>query len=403
MIKTKEALLFERASDFLKFFDEVTPLNDSLKGYFKTHKNMGVNDRRRFSRIIYSFFRTGRFLNISDPEEVLMLSVFLQGTDENYLIKGVRSQFEFIKPEDFLKTIAEKFNLLRKHHISLDENMVFPYPDILSKGVTASDYGWSLLEQPLVFVRIRKNEMEQVLQELQENKIEFTGCKDDQNCLSFEPAVKLTFLNSFVNGKFVIQDRNSQQTLNLLPELAPSEFWWDCCCGAGGKSLLFKEKFPNNLILLSDSRKSVLENASQRMKAAGFDRPEILNLDLIADNAPGKLKTKFDGIIADVPCTGSGTWARSPEQLHFFRPNAIHDFTDKQHRIIDSVDPCLKQGGLLLYITCSVFSDENEGMTEYIQNKGYELIQSKLLRGWESKCDSFYTALLRKNSSVLPV
>ncbi len=396
MIKTKDLLLFEKAANFIKIYNGDTSLAESLRSHFKIHKNMGVNDRRRFSQIIYSYYRVGRLLNGNNLEENLMLSSFLLGTEENMIIKAVCSTFFFIKPDQFEKPIEEKVKLLAENEIINSDTKIFPYPELLSRGVDEDAYSWSLFRQSLAFIRVRKNYLHDVLEELKQNEIEPVISERENECLGFEPASKLTLLDAFEKGKFVIQDRNSQRTLDDIPVLKPTDYWWDCCCGAGGKSLLFKEKFRNNRIVLSDSRKSILENAKIRMQQAGYDRPEIMQIDLESGGAPENFKNKFDGIIADVPCSGSGTWARSPEQVHFFRPYALKEFVEKQQKIIDNISPCLKKGGYLLYITCSVFKDENEAMVDAIINKGYELKSMKLIGGWNHRSDSLFTALLSK-------
>jgi 16S rRNA (cytosine967-C5)-methyltransferase len=396
MIKTKDLLLFEKAANFVKMYNGDTPLAESMRTHFKVHKNMGVNDRRRFSQIIYSYYRIGRLLSENPLEECLMLSSFLLGTEETMIIKSVCGTFSFIKPETFEKSIEEKVKLLVEKKLIKTDVKIFPYPELLSKGVEEDAYAWSLFRQSLAFIRIRKSFVKNVLDELKQNELVPVVSERDNECLGFEPASKLTLLDSFEKGMFVIQDKNSQRTLDDLPELKPADYWWDCCCGAGGKSLLFKEKYPTNRIVLSDSRKSILENAKVRMQQAGYDRPEIMQIDLEHGGAPENFKNKFDGIIADVPCSGSGTWARTPEQVHFFRPYALKEFVEKQQKIIDRIHPCLKKGGYLLYITCSVFKAENEEMVDRIVQAGYELKSKKLLGGWNHKADTLFAALLRK-------
>ncbi len=396
MIKTKDLLLFEKAANFIKIYNGDTSLAESLRTHFKIHKNMGVNDRRRFSQIIYSYYRIGRLLNGNNLEENLMLSSFLLGTEETMIIKAVCSTFSFIKPETFEKSIEEKVKFLTDSEIINPETEIFPYPELLTRDADKNAYAWSLFRQPLVFIRIRKKYIQEVLEELKQNEIEPIVSERNNECLGFEPSSKLTLLDAFEKGKFVIQDRNSQRTLDDIPELKATDYWWDCCCGAGGKSLLFKERFPNNRIVLSDTRKSILENAKIRMQQAGYDRPEIMQIDLENGGAPENFKNKFDGIIADVPCTGSGTWSRSPEQIHFFRPYALKEFVEKQQRILENINSCLKKGGYLLYITCSVFKDENEGMVDRMVKSGYELKNMKLIGGWNHSSDTLFSALLRK-------
>lgn len=396
MVKTKDLLLVEKAGNFIKLYSGETPLAESLRMHFKTHKNMGINDRRKFSHLVFSYYRIGRLLSGSSLTDNIMFSSFLIGTDETMIIKAICNLFGFIKPADFELPINEKVKRLQeKGRISADVK-IFPYPELLSKDVDEAGYAWSLFKPSLTYIRVRKNYVNAVLSDLKENNLEPVISDRNNECLGFEPGLKLTLLDTFEKGMFVVQDFNSQLTLNDMPQLKSSDFWWDCCCGAGGKSLLFKEKFPGNRIIMTDNRKSVLENAKIRMQQAGYDMPEIIQMDLVNGKIPENFKNKFDGIIADVPCSGSGTWARTPEQVHFFRPYALNEFTEKQQRILHNINPALKKGGYLLYITCSVFKAENEDMVEMLKKSGYELISMKMLEGWNKQADSLFTALLRK-------
>jgi len=60
-------------------------------------------------------------------------------------------------------------------------------------------------------------------------------------------------------------------------------------------------------------------------------------------------------IVCDAPCTGSGTWSRTPENLFYFKPEIVEDFAQRQKQIVTNVIPYLQNEGLLFYITCSVF------------------------------------------------
>lgn len=73
---------------------------------------------------------------------------------------------------------------------------------------------------------------------------------------------------------------------------------------------------------------------------------------------------QFDAILADVPCSGSGTWANTPEVLDQFDAKTLAEFTDKQYRIAKQLVYGLKSGGRLIYLTCSVYRQENEEVIE---------------------------------------
>ena len=105
----------------------------------------------------------------------------------------------------------------------------------------------------------------------------------------------------------------------------------------------------------------------------------------------------FDFIICDAPCTGSGTWSRTPEQLYFFHSEKIKEYQTLQKKIITNAITYLKQESYFLYITCSVFKAENEEVVEFIQNTfQLTLIKKELLKGYNKKADTMFAALFKK-------
>ena len=107
--------------------------------------------------------------------------------------------------------------------------------------------------------------------------------------------------------------------------------------------------------------------------------------------------TQFSIILADLPCTGSGTWSRTPEQLFYFDPQKIREYATLQRKILSNVIDQLEPGGHLLYITCSVFKKENEEQVDFMKEKF--LLQeekSELIKGYDKKADTMFAALLRK-------
>ena len=130
------------------------------------------------------------------------------------------------------------------------------------------------------------------------------------NCFRLPNGTKLQDLKG-LNKEFVVQDKNSQQVLNYLDHLnLPAQInAWDCCCASGGKSILLHDKLKGKVELtLTDIRKSIIEKCKDRLQEAGIKPKEIAVLDLSSGNdlPAGK---KYDIILCDAPCTGSGTWS----------------------------------------------------------------------------------------------
>jgi 16S rRNA (cytosine967-C5)-methyltransferase len=106
-------------------------------------------------------------------------------------------------------------------------------------------------------------------------------------------------------------------------------------------------------------------------------------------------KAGVDLIIADVPCTGSGTWARTPEWLKAFDLEMIAEYQNTQKSIVTNLPLHLNANGYLLYITCSVFKQENEEVVEFLEtNCQMELVKQAVVH--EQGGDYLFAALLKK-------
>ncbi|HEY2721190.1 MAG TPA: Fmu (Sun) domain-containing protein, partial [Chitinophagaceae bacterium] len=183
-----------------------------------------------------------------------------------------------------------------------------------------------------------------------------------------------------------------------IRQCAPPVHAWDSCAGSGGKSLLLYDIDPSVNITVSDIRKSILTNLGNRFAEAGIRKYRSYFMDI---SQPGmKFRdNKFDLVICDAPCTGSGTWSRTPEQLHYFDQTKIETYSSLQKKISSNIVPYLKENGFLVYITCSVFKKENEEVTQHIASEtGLNLLDSKMLKGYEKKADTMFISLFRKQS-----
>ena len=171
---------------------------------------------------------------------------------------------------------------------------------------------------------------------------------------------------------------------------------WDCCAASGGKSIMAYDINPNIQLTVSDKRESILKNLHERFEKAGIKNYNSFIADLTTTNYKPPT-TNFDLIIADVPCTGSGTWSRTPEQLYYFKEQKINEYSFLQKKIVENVIPHLKNNGHLLYITCSVFKKENEEVVDFIKEKfQLKLIKMELLKGYEMQSDTMFAALFKK-------
>lgn len=232
-------------------------------------------------------------------------------------------------------------------------------------------------------------------QRLQEEALSFKEMKG--NCLALPPGTAADKI--LEPHMYRVQDASSQQTAEYF-QVSGKESCWDCCSGAGGKSLLLKEMQPQVQLTVSDVRASILQNLAERFRIYGYTLPEQLQLSAADEQQTKQLlgPRRFDQIICDVPCTGSGTWARTPEQLHFFDAASIKDFAARQKSIGANVRHYLKPGAAMIYITCSVFAEENEAVVAYLLALGgLELQEQQLINGIGNAADSMFVAVMRKS------
>jgi len=167
---------------------------------------------------------------------------------------------------------------------------------------------------------------------------------------------------------------------------------------AGGNRFLLLISLKNIHLTVTDKRKNILDNLRLRFSKAGITNYAIGLADLQAPcPAPGFTSGPFDLIIADVPCSGSGTWSRTPEQLTFFNKKDIDAYALLQKKIIENTVSHLRDDGYFLYITCSVFKKENEENVAFIQQKfHFNLLAMEYLKGDEIQADTLFVAVLKR-------
>ena len=178
------------------------------------------------------------------------------------------------------------------------------------------------------------------------------------------------------------------------------EFFWDACAASGGKSILAHDLFPEMEILVSDIRESILHNLKTRFRTAGIKKYHSFLADL-SKQPPPAAAVNADLILADVPCTGSGTWGRTPEELYFFDPDAILRYSTLQKKIMAHIAPHFAPDATLVYCTCSVFKKENEEMVAYIRDTSRLKVRTEEnLKGYDRRADTLFAARFSRPATV---
>lgn len=162
---------------------------------------------------------------------------------------------------------------------------------------------------------------------------------------------------AFQAGWFEIQDEGSQVAA-LLSGAGPRKQVLDLCAGAGGKTMALAALMQNTGQLYAyDHDRNQLKPIFERVKRAGVRNLQVLRAgDEAAIDALGP---RFDVVLVDAPCTGTGTWRRRPDAKWRVKPEALKARTDEQRTVLKRAAALVKPGGRLVYVTCSLLPEEN--------------------------------------------
>jgi 16S rRNA (cytosine967-C5)-methyltransferase len=391
------------AIQLLQQYNGSQPFGSFIKKFFSQHKKYGSKDRKNISHLCYAFFRLGKAGLQLPAEERILAGLFLSSHEPNELLQHLRPDWN----EKTQLPLAEKIQLISIDHSPFTIDDLFPWKNEISIDINYELFCTSFLTQPDLFLRLRPGKEEVVKNKLQQAGIAFREI--NPSCLALPNASKIDTVIE-TDREAVVQDYSSQRIGELMEFIrtstslgaqgaAPSTSLrrvWDACAASGGKSILANDIFPRIDLTVSDVRKSILINLEKRFATAGIKHYNSFIADLSTSSTSIR-HSPFDIIITDVPCSGSGTWSRTPEQLYYFDPRLIDQYSALQKKIVQQAILHLKPGGFLLYCTCSVFKKENEEVVQYIQEQhSLQLLKSALLTGYNQKADTLFGAVFQK-------
>ena len=353
----------------------------------------------------YCYFRTGKMFRTNTlPDDGLiqahiLAGLFLCSSQHDEILQQLKPSWN----EKVHLSLEEKFEIVNKSLLLTTYPLpptphslpLTPYSLPLSDEIDHAAFCRSFFIQPDLFIRIRPGYKEVVQQKLAAAAIKYRYA--DEHCIALQNNSKLDGV-IHADKEAVVQDYSSQQVARFLKLIQSTGKLsvWDCCAASGGKSILAKDTLKDIHLTVSDIRKSIRINLEKRFAAAGIKEYTAKVIDLTTHHSPFTTHhSLFDLIICDAPCSGSGTWARTPEQLYFWKEEDILQYTTLQKKILTNIIPFIKPGGYLLYITCSVFKQENEAIVDEIKARfNLQLLKMEVLSGYDKKADTMFAALL---------
>ena len=240
-------------------------------------------------------------------------------------------------------------------------------------------------------VNIKNKSLEDYLSILDNNDIKYKLIK---NKIYLKQPLNVEDIPNFNIGDVSIQDIAAQYLVDILNRnnVIPKKVI-DACAAPGGKTCQILENYNCDIIAL-DISNTRLEKVNQNLKRLN------LKAEVLVGNAANKdwwNTKKVDLIVADVPCSASGTIKRNPDIKINRNYNDVLKFVETQRRIVINMWDCLEHNGFLLYITCSIFSEENQDNLLWFRDniKGFSIIDELQIYPTEYN-DSLYYALVKK-------
>jgi len=253
----------------------------------------------------------------------------------------------------------------------------------------------ALVTRPPLWLRLQAQEPSRALLEFERLGWAWRRSPLLAAAVALPPDTDVARTEAYRSGAVEIQDIGSQLVLASVA-VAPGGSWLDACAGSGGKTLQLAAALgPGGRVCARDVRRAPLEALAARAERAGLaGRIDIGG----GSDPPGG----FDGVLVDAPCSGSGTWRRSPHLKWSTGPGTVRAAAARQLALLLENLPRVRPGGLLVYATCSLCRSENESVVEALAREApgaRPVLPGKTLLPQSHDGDGFFVSVLRRTAT----
>ena len=265
------------------------------------------------------------------------------------------------------------------------------YPTWLKDKIKNFTQEWDAmnLNQAPTVLRVNGDRIK-IKKELEKEEIQTTFTEKSPLGLVLEKRINLNALKAFKDGLIEVQDEGSQ-LIGLAVQAQPNERILELCAGAGGKSLLFAQVMQNKgLIIASDISERSLNELKKRAQRA---KASIIQTKI---NIPNE---KFDAVVIDAPCSGTGTYRRAPDNVHKLTIDQFNKILQTQKELLEKALSYVHENSRICYMTCSLTEDENVNqITDFLnRHADWVLVDEQHFTPATTNTDGFYIATLKKN------
>jgi len=234
---------------------------------------------------------------------------------------------------------------------------------------------------------------------LLEEGIETETIEGHPDALKLKERTNVFKTKAFTDGFFEVQDASSQQ-VGYFTQVEPGLRVIDTCAGAGGKTLHLAALMKNKGQLIAlDIYENKLKELKRRAKRDGAHNVETRVIS--SSKVYKKLYASADRVLIDAPCTGLGVLRRNPDAKWKLQPEFLAKIMKVQQEILKNYSKMVKEGGKLIYVTCSILPQENtEQVKQFLdsdEGKVFSMEKEVNIYASESGFDGFYMArMIRK-------
>ncbi len=353
-------------------FADQKPADHIINAYFRERRFIGSADRRFISETIWDVIRHRRRLEFdagsADPRQMLIF--YLKDADPAEIFCGGAYGMPML-------TEAEQKRL------SAAEDKVYPpaveseCPDWLFERINNPELLKSLNQPAGADLRVNRGSREEVMRQLQTEGFEVVPTPYSPLGVRSLKRINLNNCLAYREGLVEVQDEASQLAA-LLCDVGPNDRTIDYCCGAGGKSLAVAALLNGQgMIEAHDIDMRRLEQLKPRMQRLG-----IRNIKPVAKAENRPVYKRF---IIDAPCSGTGTWRRSPDAKFRLNPSRLAELNRIQAEILETAYPLTASGGRIVYITCSVLAEENGWIAQSFMERHPDMMPAGLPQIWRDK------------------
>ncbi|HUM08475.1 MAG TPA: RsmB/NOP family class I SAM-dependent RNA methyltransferase [Acidocella sp.] len=356
------------------------PADAVANHFFRNRRFIGGGDRRAVSTLVWGVLRARRHLGwwlqkLAAPETPRLLlaaqAIFSGQTPHKIALAFTAGRYgpPPLSPEE--TAVLDKFAGHTLEHPNMPEAVKYEIPDWILPKLKAQ-FGPALAAEmeamnepaPLdLRVNMLKATREGAIAALAREGLRAEPTAYSPWGLRLANRQSVTQGKAFQDGLVEIQDEGSQ-LIALAVDAHPGMRVVDYCAGAGGKTLAIAMNMENKgHIVACDVSAPRLEGAIKRLRRAGVHNAERHLLEQ-GDKWLKRQGQKFDRVLVDAPCSGTGTWRRNPDARTRLTEADLAELTQKQAMILDQAQKLVKPNGKLVYATCSVLNDENEKQVE---------------------------------------